>query len=325
MIPRCSLGRAARPGAPRCRLLRDKLLDVPPHILVGTAGFSYKDWEGIVYPPGLKKKQHPLQFLAQYFDCCEINTSFYGHIRAKTGKEWCDLVAEVNPGFQFTAKLFRSFTHAPGASLQSTSAATLNPLDEDESNAKEGLNSIAQDKRLGALLIQFPISFKNTDENRDYLEKLINRFREYPLVVEVRHATWDQPEILAQFAEQNVAFCNIDQPRLGRSVAATEYSTGPVAYVRLHGRNYKEWFQSDNRNDRYNYLYTPEQLKPWKQKIERLGEKAQKTFAITNNHYKGKAAVNALELKGMLTGKKVKAPGTLVEHYPELKDFAEAG
>lgn len=292
-------------------------------ILIGTAGFSYKDWEGIVYPVGLKKRQHPLQFLAQYFDCCEINTSFYGHIRPKTGKQWCELVAEVNPGFEFTAKLFRSFTHAPGAVLQSTSAATINPIAEDEANAKAGLDSIAAHGKLGALLIQFPISFKNTDENRDYLRSLIVRFREYPLVVEVRHATWDNPVILAQFEAESVAFCNIDQPLLGRSVRGTEYATSNIGYVRLHGRNYKEWFQSDNRDDRYNYLYTPKQLEPWKEKIERLGEKVEKTFAVTNNHYKGKAAVNAIELKQMLKREKVKAPSTLVEHYPELRDFAE--
>ena len=292
-------------------------------ILIGTAGFSYKDWEGIVYPPGLRKKQHPVQFLAQYFDCCEINTSFYGHIQPKTGKQWCNLVADVNPNFEFTVKLFRSFTHAPGAVLQSTSAATLNPLEEDETNAKKGLESIAIEGKLGALLIQFPISFKNTDENRTYLENLIERFRQYPLVVEVRHATWDDPDILSQFASQGVGFCNIDQPRLGRAVGATEHATSPVAYVRLHGRNYKEWFQSDNRNDRYNYLYTPQQLEPWKEKIERLGEKAQKTFAVTNNHYRGKAAANAIELKKMISGKKVRAPKTLIEHYPELRDFAE--
>lgn len=294
-------------------------------ILVGTAGFSYKDWEGIVYPPGLKKRQHPLQFLAQYFDCCEINTSFYGQIQPKTGKQWCDLVSDVNPKFEFTAKLFRSFTHAPGAALQSTSAATINPIAEDEANAKAGLDSIAARGKLGALLIQFPISFKNTDENRDYLHGLIERFREYPLVVEVRHSTWDNPEVLSQFAAQKVAFCNIDQPRLGRSVRGTEHATSNIGYVRLHGRNYKDWFQSDNRDDRYNYLYSPEQLEPWKEKIERLGEKVEKTFAVTNNHYKGKAAVNALELKQMLNGKKVKAPSTLMEHYPELRDFAEPG
>jgi uncharacterized protein YecE (DUF72 family) len=207
--------------------------------------------------------------------------------------------------------------------LQSTSAATLNPLEEDEIKAKEGLDSLASRGKLGALLMQFPISFKNTDENRDYLQKLIERFREYPLVVEVRHATWDNPEILANFAAQNVAFCNIDQPLLGRAIRATAHATAPLAYVRLHGRNYKEWFQSDNRDDRYNYLYTPKQLEPWKEKIERLAEKVEKTFAVTNNHYKGKAAVNALELKQMLTGKKVKAPPTLVEHYPALGEVAE--
>lgn len=292
-------------------------------ILIGTAGFSYKDWEGIVYPRGIKKTQHPLQFMAQYFDCCEINTSFYGHIQPKTGKQWCDLVAAANPDFQLTAKLFRSFTHAPGSVLQSTSASTINPLHEDEVKAKEGLDSLAAQGKLGALLIQFPISFKNTDENREYLGKLIQRFREYPQVIEVRHATWDDPIILGHFAEHGIAFCNIDQPWLGRAVRATEYATAPVAYVRLHGRNYKDWFQSDNRDDRYNYLYTPKQLEPWKEKIERLGQKAGKTFAITNNHYKGQAAVNALELKQMLGGKRVKAPETLVEHYPELKDFVE--
>lgn len=292
-------------------------------VLVGTAGFSYKDWEGIVYPPGLKKKQHPLQFLAQYFDCCEINTSFYGHIQPKTGKQWCDLVCEVNPAFEFTAKLFRSFTHAAGASLQSTSSATLNPLPDDETNAKKGLDSLAERSKLGALLIQFPISFKNTEENRSYLESLLLRFRQYPLVVEVRHSTWDEPEVLASFAEQGVAFCNIDQPRLGRSLRATEYATSPIAYVRLHGRNYKEWFESDNRDDRYNYLYTPKELAPWKDKIDRLAQKTEKTFAVTNNHYKGQAAVNAIELKHMLKGTKVKAPSTLVEHYPVLKDITD--
>jgi uncharacterized protein YecE (DUF72 family) len=100
--------------------------------------------------------------------------------------------------------------------------------------------------------------------------------------------------------------------------------TSPVGYVRLHGRNYKEWFQSDNRNDRYNYLYKPAELEGWKYKIDKISRHSEKTFAITNNHYQGQAAVNALELKNMLSGKKVKAPQTLVEHYPEqLKGISD--
>jgi uncharacterized protein YecE (DUF72 family) len=97
-----------------------------------------------------------------------------------------------------------------------------------------------------------------------------------------------------------------------------------VGYVRLHGRNYKEWFDSDNRDDRYNYLYTKSELEDWKGKIESIAERAQVTYVITNNHYQGRAGVNALELKSMLTGKRVKAPPTLLRHYPELKAFADA-
>src|SRR5882672_7597495 len=106
----------------------------PRHkILVGTAGFSYKDWEGVVYPKDLKKlKIHPLGYYARFFDCCEINTSFYGHIRPEIGAQWAATVAAVNPKFRFTAKLNKAFTHAPNAAMQSTSAATLKPHPEDE-------------------------------------------------------------------------------------------------------------------------------------------------------------------------------------------------
>ena len=292
------------------------------NILIGTAGFSYKDWEGVVYPSDLKRRKlHPLEYLAQFFDCCEINTSFYGHIRATVGQSWSQKVAAVNPGFQFTAKLYQGFTHPafnhvtqgkrPPSPFQLTVSA------EDEKLAREGMDSIAREGRLGAVLIQFPISFKNADDTRDYLFQLIARFKEYPLVLEIRHESWNDPDILGRLAEEGVGFCNIDQPRLGKSIHATEHVTSRVGYVRLHGRNYKEWFQAGNRNDRYNYLYKPKELEGWKEKIAHIGETTERTFAITNNHYQGQAAVNALELKSMLSGKKVIAPHTLVERYPE--------
>jgi uncharacterized protein YecE (DUF72 family) len=294
------------------------------NILIGTAGFSYKDWEGIVYPPDLKRRKlHPLEYLAQFFDCCEINTSFYGHIRPSVGKGWCEKTAAVNPGFQFTAKLFQGFTHAPRGT-RPPSPFQLTVSAEEEKLAREGLDSIATEGKLGALLIQFPVSFKNADDTRDYLFQLIAKFKEYPLVLEIRHESWNDPDILSRLAEQGVGFCNIDQPHLGKSLRETQHVTSPVGYVRLHGRNYKEWFQSGNRNDRYNYLYKPGELEDWKHKITNISRNSEKTFAITNNHYQGQAAVNALELKSMLSGKKVKAPHTLVEHYPEeLKAISE--
>jgi uncharacterized protein YecE (DUF72 family) len=293
-------------------------------IRIGTAGWSYKDWDAILYPPEVtRKKVHPLEFLARFFDAVEINTSFYGHIRPEIGRLWCRKAAAVNPSFLFTAKLHRSFTHSPLAELEPTSAASIRPNEEDEKLAREGLESLASEGKLGALLIQFPVSFKNTSLNREYLEQLLRQFIEYPRVVEVRHSSWDNPETIADFARQNVGFCNIDSPRLGRSLEGTEHVTSGVGYVRLHGRNYEQWFDSDHRNDRYNYLYQPGELEKWKAKVEIIAHKAERTFVIANNHFQAKAAVNALELKHLLGAGKVRAPETLVKNYPELRPICD--
>src|SRR5271169_3533038 len=166
-------------------------MDAPQRIRIGTAGWSYKDWEGIFYPHEMhRRKQHPLEYLAQCFDMVEINTSFYGHIKPELAKLWLRHVTAVNPNFVFTAKLHRSFTHSPLAVMEPTSAATIKPNDEDERLAREGLDALAASGKLGALLIQFPISFKNTSLNREYLESLLRQFIEFPRVVEVRHESW---------------------------------------------------------------------------------------------------------------------------------------
>ncbi|HKS73875.1 MAG TPA: DUF72 domain-containing protein [Terriglobales bacterium] len=299
-------------------------MDSSHQIRVGTAGWSYKDWEGVFYPPGMNhRKEHPLEYIARCFDVVEVNTSFYGHIRPELAKLWVRRVAGINPGFRFTAKLHRSFTHSPAAVVGPTSAATITPNDEDERLAREGLDSLASEGKLGALLIQFPFSFKNTSLNREYLEYLLRQFAEYPRVVEVRNSTWDNPGTLAEFERKNVSFCNVDQPQIGRSLAPTEHVTAPVGYVRLHGRNYNEWFDADNRDDRYNYLYSEGELEEWKDKIERIADKAEVTYVITNNHFEAKAGANALQLKHMLTGERVKAPSPLLRHYPELTSIAD--
>jgi uncharacterized protein YecE (DUF72 family) len=299
-------------------------------IRVGTAGWSYKDWEGVFYPPGMqRRKQHPLEYLARFFDTTEINTSFYGPLKPEWAKLWCRKVAAVNKNFLFAAKLYRAFTHSPIAVMEPTSAATIRPTDEDEARTREGLDGLATEGRLGALLIQFPVSFKNTSLNRDYLERLLRQFIEYPRVVEVRHSSWNDAATLAAFAQKDVGFCNIDQPVLGHSLAPTEHVTSAIGYVRLHGRNYENWFadqgsDSDNRNDRYNYLYNYRELTGWKEKIESIAERAHTTYVITNNHFESKAGVNALELKSMLSGRRVLAPLALMEKYPELRNIADA-
>jgi len=299
-------------------------MEPEPRVRIGTAGWSYKDWEGIFYPPGLDHhKIHPLEYLAHFFDTTEINTSFYGPLKPELAKLWCRRVAAVNPRFLFTAKLYRAFTHSPIAVMEPTSAATIRPTDEDEVRTREGLDAIASEGRLGALLIQFPVSYKNTSLNREYLDRLLRQFIEYPRVVEVRDSSWNNPETLAAFTQKNVGFCNIDQPVLGHSLAPTEHVTAPIAYVRLHGRNYDQWFDSDNRNDRYNYLYKETELDDWKGRIQSVAARAQTTYVITNNHFESKAGVNALELKAMITDRRVPAPPTLIRKYPELRKFAD--
>jgi uncharacterized protein YecE (DUF72 family) len=293
-------------------------------IRLGTAGWSYKDWEGIFYPPGMsRRKQHPLQILARCFDVVEINTSFYGHIKPELAKLWARLVSDVNPAFLFTAKLHRSFTHSPLAATEPTSAASIRPNDEDERLARQGLDALAATGKFGALLIQFPVSFKNTGLNREYLETLLRQFIEFPRAVEVRHSTWNNPETIAYFAECNVSFVNIDQPQMGRSLGPTTHVTSGIGYVRLHGRNYDQWFEAEKCADRYNYLYKASELVGWKDRIEQIAEKAKITFVVANNHFEAKAGVNALQLKHMLSSRRVLAPESLLQHYPDLRRIAD--
>jgi uncharacterized protein YecE (DUF72 family) len=290
---------------------------------IGTAGWLYKDWNGKFYPP--KLKQPALQFYAGYFDTVEINSSFYGHIKPKVAEGWCKLAEDVNPNFVFTAKLNRAFTHSPIAVIESTSATSIKPGTNDEAEAKAGLDVLAAKRRLGALLLQFPISFKNTHENREYLSRLAGRFSEYPLVVEVRHSTWDDTAVLRSFARMGIGFCNIDQPLLGKALAPSQIALGGIGYVRLHGRNYQQWFEHKRPHDRYNYLYSSEELESWTRRIEHVSQQSETTFVISNNHFESKAAVNSLQLRSMLTGTAVTAPESLQAAYPEaLKGFVQS-
>lgn len=295
-------------------------MDARGNIKVGVAGWAYKDWQGIVYPPSVKANGR-VGYLAQFFDLIEINTSFYGHIKPAVGKEWCRMASSTNPNFRFTAKLNRAFTHSLMAVLEPTSAKTIRPDDSDEQDAKAGYDAIAAENMLGALLAQFPISFKYTDENRLYIEQLVGKFRSYPLVLEIRHASWNQPEVLGWLQGLQVGLCNIDQPLLGRAVRPSAHATSVVGYIRLHGRNYKQWFAETNVRDRYDYLYSAEELAKWKDRAVEVADKTETTYVVANNHNLGKAAVNALELISMLEGRKVQAPPTLVSHYPELKQL----
>ena len=287
------------------------------NVFIGTAGFSYPDWRGIVYPTDLKKRKiHELEYLSRFVDLCEINNSFYRPINPEVAKKWCQYIAP-RPDFQFSCKLTEVFTHAPGrGNKKSSTAETIKYTQEDIDDAKRGFEPLMNAERLAAVLLQFPISFRHTEGNWDHLIDVIHIFREFPLALEVRHKSWSDPLVLNALREERVCFCNIDVTRLGETLEGTEIVTSPLAYFRLHGRS-KQWFTAKGRDERYDYLYSKSSLEKIKAKVEKAANEAQKTLVTTNNHYKGQAAVNAIELKNMLGDKKVKAPKPLVEHYPE--------
>jgi uncharacterized protein YecE (DUF72 family) len=281
-------------------------------IRVGPAGWSYPDWSGYAYPVRKPRGFHEAAYLAEFFDTIEINTSFYNPIRADHAKLWIERVA-ANRNFVFTAKMWQRFTHDP------------NPSGEDEKLVRAGFDVLRDAGKLGAVLLQFPFSFHRTTETSAYLDGVLKRFADYPLVVEVRHATWNVPEVFELLREWGAGFCNIDQPVIGKSLEPSARATGPVGYVRLHGRRYDTWFSDEPTVasfERYNYLYSEEELMPWVARVEKVAGAARDVYVITNNHYQGKGVVNALQLISMLTKSKVKVPEPLREKYPELEKIA---
>ena len=281
-------------------------------LLVGPAGWSYADWKGVVYPTAHPPGFHEATYLAEFFDTIEINTSFYHPLKGTLAAQWLKRIS-ANPRFLFTAKLWQRFTHERETN------------DDDVKIVREGFDILHNAGRLGAVLLQFPFSFHHTAENLARLNQILDNFEYYPLVVEVRHASWAQNSFYDLLRARGVGICNIDQPVIGRSVKPSERATSGIGYVRLHGRRYDTWFSDDPASppaERYNYLYSEKELEPWAERIQHVAEHAEKTFVITNNHYLGKGIVNALELVRLLSGNKVKVPETLRNHYPRLEAIA---
>jgi len=278
-------------------------------IFVGTAGWSYPDWENLVYPRG--NAGNRLRTVARYLDCVEVDSSFYHPPAGRTAEGWARAVEEP-VGFRFLAKAWQRFTH------QRSSPWTRAEFELFTA----GLRPLREAGRLEALLFQFPWSFRNDARNRDWLRAVADAFAEWPMAVEVRHDSWLADETLAFLSERRIAFCNIDQPLLVHCISPTVHVTAATGYFRFHGRNAKNWFREkqDVYGGRYDYLYSGPELDELVVKIMKVAEKAKKTFAIFNNHKDAKAFSNALEVKARLTpAVAIRAPVALRERYPSIR------
>ncbi len=278
-------------------------------VYIGPAGWMYRDWEGIVYPSHKDKKFDPLVYLSKYFNTIEINSPFYRPPAVHTAKKWAERIGS-SEDFLFTYKLWQNYTHQfehfPG--------------EHDEFMVKQGLDVLKSKERLGALLIQFPWSFKKSNENYDWLGKILHKFKDYSPVVEIRHESWNEQSFFDFLKDAGASFANIDQPETAHSIGLTAITSKDTSYLRLHGRNSRNWFANDATvASRYDYLYQPEELESVKAAVESLFENSSKTFIIFNNHYRGQAVTNALQMMYLLENEPVSAPTDLVSFYPQLK------
>jgi uncharacterized protein YecE (DUF72 family) len=307
-------------------------------VRVGTSGWNYPSgkgtWNGLFYPKTRSKRAgtdrfDELRFYAEHFNTVEVNTTFYGQPRDEVTRGWA---GRTPAGFDFSLKLYQKFTHpkmfreaalkrAPGAEgplLDLLAQVTQSDIDD----FRAGIEPLASAGKLGALLAQFPPSFKDAPESREYLAQLLRAFSEYPMAVELRHRSWSDAigETLSLLDGFGAAWVQIDEPKFRFSIRQNYLpNVTSFYYMRLHGRNAAQWWKHDKSEDRYNYLYTAGELQEFSETAKAAKELVKKSYLYTNNHFSSKSVVNAVMLKAQL-GQPIEGeyPEALVEAYPEL-------
>lgn len=254
----------------------------PSSLLIGTSGFSYEDWVGVFYPPGLPKGRW-FEFYAQQFPCLEVNSSYYAFLSPQTVR---GLVNRAPVGFRFALKLHRSLTHER------------NDIEESLQKTRQQNRLFQEAGMLAVQLAQFPHSFLPSPEAWGYLRRLAEELS--PLCVEFRNARWQTPDTLQRLREWGVSLCVVDQPDLPGLMKFQPVVTHSPAYIRFHGRNAKTWYQHQEAWERYNYLYTEEELRPRADDIKTMSQQARETLVFFNNHFQAQAVINAKQLEKLL-------------------------
>jgi uncharacterized protein YecE (DUF72 family) len=289
-------------------------------VRVGTSGWHYPSgrgtWDGIFYPARGERRRgfDELAFYAARFNTVEINSTFYGQPRATVSQQW---VRRTPPGFEFAVKLYQKFTHP-------TIAADVSPVTRADVDAfKSGIEPLAAAGRLGPLLAQFPPSFRDSPDAREYLQWLLATFADYPLAVELRHRSWSDREadVRAALTAGGAAWAQIDEPKFSSSIRQDFTPNTPtLMYVRLHGRNAAQWWEHDESEDRYNYVYSEAELKPIVQKVRAARTAVRKLYLFLNNHFSASAVADAAMVRHMLDEPVTEPmPAELVDRFPMLE------
>jgi uncharacterized protein YecE (DUF72 family) len=288
----------------------------------------------VFYPPARRRPKgfDELAFYAEHFDTVEVNSTFYGQPRAEVTRKW----AERTPAnFEFSVKLYQQFTHPrmfrerlagslpePAPKDEALLDALARPNDADLDAFRRGIDPLASTGRLGALLAQFPASFKDTAASRDYLAWLLQAFSGYPVAVELRHRSWSDgvADTLALLNTFTAAWVQIDEPKFRFSIRQNYLpNVQGFYYMRLHGRNAAKWWRHEKSEDRYDYLYSAEELKELSETADAAKQLVKKLYLYTNNHFSAKSVANAAMIKQQL-GEPIEGeyPPEFIERYPEL-------
>jgi len=297
---------------------------------VGVAGWSYPDWRDTVYrlpapwtqpdlfgrpsPPPARYAEDDLAYLSGFVDMIEINSTFYRIPTPRTAASWVRR-ANGGPGFFFTVKLNREFTHEfrRDRSLAETFRTALRPLSD------AGL--------LRGVLVQFRYDFESTPAGRRHLDWLHGQFAEFaPLIVEVRHRSWATPDSLDFFRKRGVTVANLDYPTGRDSFNLAVCVTAPVGYLRLHGRNREAWYsKTSSPAEPYNYDYSDAEIAELAERARRIAGEVRHLIIVANNHFRGKGLSTALRLKAVLSRRKVPVPPALAAAYPAVARIAATG
>jgi uncharacterized protein YecE (DUF72 family) len=251
-------------------------------IRVGTSGYTFEDWRGLVYPQSLKGSALP--YYARLFDCVEINTTFY---RVPPPTLFENMLKCVPDDFVFLVKVPKEMTHDRSG------------FDRVAVPFAECVTPLIRAGQLGGLLVQFPFSFKLEVPALTHLEKLAHTLAGHgiPINVEFRHDSWLDASVYRFLEEHGLGFVNVDLPELDGLPGRTDVMTSSVAYYRLHGRNKVDWWrETGNPHDRYDYLYSDEQLDEWAAKARSAATRADAAYILTNNCRLGQSVISALML-----------------------------
>lgn len=259
-------------------------------ILVGTSGFSYKDWCGSFYPDGTRDRDM-LAYYASRFPVVELNYSYYRMPDARTLES---MASRTGDGFEFLIKAHQSMTHEPDPEVSGRDRAF--------GQFREALRPLEAGGRLGCVLFQFPWARRPGPEAFSYLEEIRTRYSDLPLVVEFRNIEWDRPATYEALRRLGLGYCCVDEPALRGLMPRQDLTTSRLGYVRFHGRNAARWWKHREAWERYDYLYTQEELEEWVPRVRDMSTRTEKTYVLYNNCHAGQAAVNAqmmLDLLGL--------------------------